>query len=138
MNRFMHLRHSSQNVNLALLIARIAIGVMMIYHGIPKIDMFNDSPVQFIDFLGLGAEITLGLAIFAEVVCSFLILIGLATRFATIPLIITMLVAVLQVHGADPFSAKEMGLHYLLVYVMLLLMGAGQYSVDHILNKRNR
>jgi putative oxidoreductase len=138
MNTFHHLRHSSNNVNLALLIARIAIAALMLSHGIPKLAMFNDSPVKFIEFMGLSAEISLALVIFAEVVCSVLLLIGLATRYATVPLIITMLVAVLQVHASDPFSSKEPGIHYLLVYVMLLLMGAGKYSVDHVLNKRNR
>lgn len=134
----MHLQHSSNNVNISLLIARVAIALMMLYHGIPKMARFNETPVQFLEFMGLSAEITLALVIFAEVVCSFLILIGLATRFATIPLIITMLVAVLHVHAADPFSDKEMGVHFLLVYVLLLLMGGGKYSVDHVLNKRNR
>ena len=132
-----HLNHSSANINSALLVARLGVGALMLSHGIPKISRFSDNPVMFVEFAGMGAEVTLALAIFAEVLCSVLIMIGFATRFATIPLIITMLVAVLHVHGADPFSSKEPGLQYLLVYILLLLTGAGKYSVDYVMS-RNR
>lgn len=52
---------------------------------------------------------------------------------AVIPLIVTMLVAVFFVHGADPFAQREPALLYLLPYVMLLLTGSGRYSLDYLL-----
>lgn len=108
----------------------------MLTHGISKIALFNETPVQFMDFMGLGTEMSLALAIFAEMGCSVLILLGLGTRVAVIPLIITMLVAVFIVHGADPFAKQEMGLHYLLVYIMLLLTGSGKYSLDSLVTAK--
>jgi putative oxidoreductase len=48
-----------------------------------------------------------------------------------------MLVAVLLIHAADPFSAKEPALHYLLVYVILLFAGSGKYSVDYLLQQKS-
>jgi putative oxidoreductase len=73
------------------------------------------------------------------VFCSLFILFGFATRLAVVPLAITMLVAVFMVHAADPFSVKEAALHFLLVYVVLLLSGSGRYSVDYLLQgKINR
>jgi putative oxidoreductase len=47
-----------------------------------------------------------------------------------------MLVAVLYVHGADPFVKQELALHYLLVYGLLFLTGSGKYSVDHLLQQK--
>lgn len=125
------------NIDGALLLARVGIALMMLTHGIPKmIQLFSGEPIEFVSVFGLGPELSLALAVFAEVLCSILLLVGFATRLAVIPLIITMLVAVLYVHSADPFAMKEMGLQYLLVYVFLLISGAGKYSVDQLTAKK--
>lgn len=86
--------------------------------------------------MGVGDELSLYLALFAEIGCSIFVILGCATRLVVIPLIITMLVAVFIIHAADPFVKQEMGLHYLLIYVMLLLTGAGRYSIDYLISKR--
>ncbi len=130
--------YSAKSVNVSLLIMRIGIALLMFTHGIPKIGKLSDNPVQFMDLLGLGATFSLCLAIFGEVICSLFVMLGLGTRFAVIPSIITMLVAVFHVHIADPFVKQEMGLHYLLTYIILLIMGSGRYSIDHFLFAKNR
>lgn len=136
MKKIFSVNRSSEHVDIAILLARISIAILMLTHGISKIALFNETPVQFMDFMGLGTEMSLTLAIFAEMGCSVLILLGLGTRVAVIPLIITMLVAVFIVHGADPFAKQEMGLHYLLVYIMLLLTGSGKYSLDNLVTAK--
>src|SRR5690606_8432778 len=121
-----------------LLIARVVIALLMLVHGLPKLGMlFSGDPVAFPGVMGMSPEFSLLLAVFAEVACSFLILIGLGTRLAVIPLIITMLVAVFIAHAGDPFAKQEMGLHYLLVYVMLLITGSGKYSLDKYVFAKN-
>ena len=130
MNNIFSVSRSAASVDLALLIARVGIGVLMLVHGISKIPMLSQSPIQFYDFMGLGDQVSLWLALFAEIGCSILIIFGFATRLAVIPLIITMFVAVFIIHAEDPFVKQEMGLHYILIYVMLLLTGAGKYSID--------
>lgn len=127
----------SVQIDVALLLARISIGGLMLSHGLPKIErLFGGEAVQFASVFGLSATFSLVLVIFAEVICSVLILIGLGTRLAAIPLIITMLVVVLHIHSDDPFSAKELPVHFLLMYVVLLIMGSGKYSVDAIISRR--
>jgi putative oxidoreductase len=122
------------NRHLALLTARMAIAALMLTHGIPKLQLLlSGQPVQFPAVFGLSPEISLGLAVFAEVFCSLLILLGLATRFATVPLIATMLVAIFSIHAADAFSTKEPAILYLVGYVVLLFAGSGRYSLDHLL-----
>lgn len=136
MNNIFSVSRSAASVDLALLIARVGIGVLMLVHGISKIPMLSQSPIQFYDFMGLGDQVSLWLALFAEIGCSILVIFGFATRLAVIPLIITMFVAVFIIHAEDPFVKQEMGLHYILIYVMLLLTGAGKYSIDYLISKR--
>lgn len=125
------------NLDSLLLIARIVIAALMLVHGIPKLLMlFSGEPVNFPGIMGMNPALSLTLAVFAEVLCSVLILFGLGTRLAVIPLIITMLIAVFYVHIADPFSKQELGLHYLLVYVLLFMSGSGRYSLDNILTAK--
>ena len=137
MKKLIRTNHNLENLDLVILIARVSIAALMLSHGLPKLaTLLTEGPVQFPGILGMTPEISLGLAVFAEVICSLFILIGLGTRYATIPLIVTMLVAVLYVHGADPFVKQELALHYLLVYGLLFLTGSGKYSVDHLLQQK--
>ena len=127
---------SYQNLDWLVLVARLAIGSLMLVHGLPKLAMLIEGgPVAFPNVLGMGASVSLALAVFAEVLCSVLILAGLGTRIATVPLMITMLIAVFYIHGNDPFIQQEMGLHYLLVYGLLLVAGSGKYSADYLIDK---
>lgn len=123
--------------SLAVLVLRIGFSATMVYgHGLRKIQNFEELLGQFRDPLGLGSELSLVLAIFAEVFCSVLVALGLATRLALIPLMTTMGVALFLVHADDPFSRKEMALVYLLCYVALFLAGPGRFSLDQILTGR--
>ena len=136
MKRLFNVQHKDKNIDIAILIMRVSIASLMLVHGIPKLlSLVSGDAVQFPALIG-SPEVSLALAVFAEVFCSILILFGLSTRLATIPLIITMLVAVFLIHAEDPFSKQEMGLHYLIGYVLLLITGSGKISLDHLLLKR--
>lgn len=134
LKKFFSTNHSN-TTSLALLILRIGIAVLMLTHGIPKLDKFAEEPVQFLNFLGLGTGLSLALAVFAEVFCSILVLLGFATRLAAIPLAIVMLTAITQVHADDPFAKKELPFHYLLVYISLIILGSGKFSIDRFFSR---
>jgi len=70
------------------------------------------------------------------VICAILLVLGLGTRLATIPLIVTMAVAAFITHGADPFARKELALFYLAAYFVLLINGSGKYSFDNYFRLR--
>jgi len=138
MKKILSVNPASGSVDIALLIARVGIALLMLTHGLPKMAMlFSGAPVQFVPVFGMSAEVSLALAVFAEVVCSVLLLAGLGTRLAVVPLIITMLVAAFVIHAADPFAKQEPSLYFLLVYVVLLLAGSGKYSVDYWLQQKS-
>jgi putative oxidoreductase len=138
MKKLLTANENTNGVDVALLIARVSIAVLMLTHGLPKLGMLlSGEPIQFPALFGLTAGMSLGLTVFAEVICSLLILVGLATRLAVIPLGITMLVALFVIHVADPLAKQEPALQYLLVYVVLFFAGSGKYSVDYLLQKRS-
>lgn len=120
-----------------LLILRILSTGFMFTHGMPKFQRLLSGDMRFGDPIGLGPDTSLVLAIGAEVGCATLVLIGLATRLAVIPLMFTMLVAAFIAHGDDPFGKMELPLLYFLVYATLLVVGAGRYSVDFLLSPRS-
>ena len=101
--------------NFGLLVLRLGVASMMLFgHGFNKMVNFSEIVINFPDPIGFGAATALMLTILAEVICSIAIAFGLATRLATIPLIITMLMAALVIHGDDPWSKKELGMIYLM------------------------
>ncbi len=125
--------------NFILFLVRITIACFMLTHGLKKLDLLlSDDPVQFADPFGVGPVATLILVIFAEVVCSALLIIGLATRLVVLPLIVTMAVAVFMIHKTDGFERQELGSIYLLVYVFLLVTGSGKYSLDYLICRKRR
>lgn len=120
----------------SLLFLRLGIGALMLTHGLSKLQrLLGGGEITFADPLGIGAVPSLVAATLAEVVGSILIMLGLGTRLASISLIFTMAVAVFMVHANDPFARKELGLIYLLVYIVLLIMGSGKYSVDRYISR---
>lgn len=127
----------SAAINRSLLLLRFAGGGFMLAHGVPKLmKLIGDDPIKFADPIGLGATATLALAVFTEVICSLLVVVGLATRLAAMLLLITMLIAALIVHANDGFGKQELPLLYSAVYFTLVMSGAGKFSVDHLLRKR--
>lgn len=112
---------------------------MMLTHGIPKLmRLSGEGPVEFAEILGMSAVVSLVLAIFAEVICSILVIVGLATRYAVIPLAITMMVVIFIVNGGEPFGERELPSLYLLGYIVLFVNGAGKYSLDKQLARKRR
>lgn len=116
--------------DLALLILRVAFSGMMLTHGIPKFQSLFVSPIRFADPFGLGETFTLILAVIGEAVAPLLVIIGLKTKWASIPVIITMAVAAFMIHASDPIGKKELALLYFFAFTVVFLAGPGKYSID--------
>jgi putative oxidoreductase len=152
---------SCKSTDVGLLILRVAAGGLMLTHGWPKFQqVLSGAPFQdgfmWADPIGVGPGLSLILAASAEFLAAAMIVLGLLTRAATLPLIVTMVVASLVVHGGmasaaaelaatstDPEVIKaqleeatlqrqkmELPLLYALAYLTLLFTGAGRISLD--------
>jgi putative oxidoreductase len=125
------LRSYSTLINVSILIVRIYTSAMMLTHGAPKLMRLLDGDMKFRDPIGLGPELSLILTVFSEFFCSILIIIGLGTRLATIPLLITMVVVLFIVHGSNPISEHLNVVAYIAAYLALFATGSGKYSLDY-------
>ena len=113
-----------------LLFLRLSFSGMMLMHGIPKFLNLLADNFEFSDPFGIGALPTLILAILAEVIFPTLIIIGYKTRYAVIPVILTMAVAVFLIHANAPFGVKEKAILFLIGFISIAILGAGRYSAD--------
>lgn len=116
--------------NIALLLLRIGFGGMMLTHGVPKLQKIFSGDFSFGDPIGIGATASLILAVSGEVLFPILVIIGFKTRLSSIPVIITMAVAIFVVHAADPLGTKEKAILFLIGFIAIALLGAGKYSFD--------
>lgn len=121
--------------SVALFIFRLGLSGAMLTHGLTKLAKFNELWTTFPDPIGLGSPISVSLAIFAEVLCSFAVAAGFLTRLSVLPLITTMCVAFFIVHATDQFAEKELALLYLIGYVTIFLLGSGRLSLDALFSR---
>ena len=121
------------SVDLGLLVLRLWIGLsMLLLHGWGKLAAYEKLPKGLPDPLGVGNQMSWGLAVFGEVVCSVLLVLGLFTRFAALSGAITMGVAFFLVHdmrlkGANP---GELAFIYMAALLTILLAGPGRFALD--------
>ena len=117
-------------IHFGLLLLRVGVGLLMLPHGLQKLQHFDEKAEGFYNFLQLGGKTSLALTIFAEVFCSIFLILGLGTRLVLIPLIIAMMVVIIGVKAGKPIGERELALLFLLPYVFLFITGAGKYSLD--------
>lgn len=127
--------YSSSNVrDFAFLLLRIIVGLLLITHGYPKLQkLLSGNEIQFASVFGMSQKLSLAMAMFAEFFCAIFLLIGLFTRLAAVPIIITFLVIVFQIHGSDPLGQKELPIMYLISCITIFLCGPGKFSLDYLI-----
>lgn len=106
-------------------------GTMALSHGYGKLT--GMTAAKFPDPLGIGNAASYWGAVTGEFFCGVLLVLGLFSRIACVPFIFTMGVAFFVVHKADKFQTKELAFLYLAAGVIMLLLGPGKYSLDHVL-----
>ena len=135
MKRLLSIKYSDNGISFGALLLRLAIGALLIPHGYHKLVNFASLSSKFADPLHIGRALTLGMAIFAEFFCPIFILLGLFTRLACIPVIITMAFAVFYAHKGDFFNTGEKAALFLLCSMALLFIGPGKVSADKFAGK---
>ena len=135
MKRLLSTRYSDAAFNFALLLLRVSAGAMMVPHGYGKLKKFSTMSAKFPDPFHVGSTASLSLTIFAEFFCAMLLIVGLFTRLACIPLAIAMSVAVIVSHNGEIFGEGEHAALYLSVFLAILCVGPGRMSLDGMIGK---
>lgn len=126
------------------LILRLAIGPIFIAHGGQKLFVQGHTAVAgFLTSLGVPLPgVAAWLLMLTEFVGGILLLLGLFTRWASIPVAFAMLVAIITVHlkhgltGDATGSGFEFPLALMAMALCLMVQGGGKLSVDHLLKKK--
>ncbi|CAI3810739.1 hypothetical protein GLGCALEP_06371 [Pseudomonas sp. MM221] len=114
-----------------LLFMRVMAALLLLFiHGLPKLLNWSGELQTIEDPFGLGAPLTLGLAVFAEVVCPLLLLLGIAARLACLPVLAVLLVALAVVHPDWTLEQGQFAWLLVVLYGGLALTGPGAYSVS--------
>ena len=130
-------------LNWGVLPLRIALGIIFIAHGSQKLfGAFGGYGIMktagFLGSLGLHPAIFWAwVLIVAEFSGGLGLLVGLLTRLSALGIAIDMLVAILLVHAKNGFFASRGGFEYPLILlatsVTLIILGAGDYSLDALI-----
>jgi putative oxidoreductase len=142
----------------SVILIRLIVGAVFLSEGIQKFRFANDLGVGRFVKIGIPApQIMAPFVGGCEIVCGFLLLIGLFTRLAAIPLIIDISVAIISTkipillgHGFWRFSLSKLPAYgfwsmahearvdfaMLLGSLFLLIVGAGAWSVDALVGRR--
>lgn len=134
---FTWMRDRLEGVPLSLiqLAMRIAVGSVFFKAGLLKYNSFEFAIKLFEEEYKvpvLTPEVAARLAMFNELTWPVFLFLGLATRFATLPLLVMITVIQLFVYP----QAWTDNLLWASILVFLLTRGAGTLSIDHLLDRR--
>lgn len=136
--RLTNTRTSATALSIGALILRVSAGFLLIYnHGWGKVTGYTSRASSFGDPLNIGPQASLTLAVFAEVICATLVIAGLFTRLACVPIIILFSVILLKISkniSAGP-GGGELAALFLFCFITILLIGPGKYSLDKLVGK---
>ncbi len=125
-----------RSTDLGLLLLRIALGGLMLFHGMHKLIYGVGFIGDMLAAIGLPSFIAYG-SLLAELVASLMIICGIWTRLASVVFAGNMVVAILMAHASEMFSLSpmtgglviELPLLYLLGAAVLYLTGGGRFAV---------
>jgi putative oxidoreductase len=126
--------------SVALLIARLTVGVLFVSTGWGKVHNLAKVTAFFGELHIPAPAFNATLASFTELLCGALLVVGLASRLAALPLMVTMTVAILtakleEIHGL-PDLFGEVEWTYLVLLLIIAVFGPGKASLDTLVRSR--
>ena len=132
---------SRRQIDFGLAILRVVVGAIFIVHGGQKIFVFGfDGVAGAFGQMGIPMAGILGpFVALVEFFGGLALVTGLLTRLASLGLLSTMVVAILQVHLKNGFFAPN-GIEFPLSLAgstaLIALAGAGKFSIDRLIGRR--
>ena len=117
--------------DIGLFFLRVSGGLFLLWvHGLPKLLNYNAQLQVIEDPFHLGANVTLMLAIFAEVLCPLLIIGGVLVRLACLPVLSVLWIALLFVEPHWRVVEGLLGWLVLIVLTSLFIDGPGRLALN--------
>lgn len=130
--------------DIALLVTRVLLGVVLIAHGWQKFDEYTiDGTAESFEGMGIPAPAVAAVfATFVELVGGIALVIGLLTPVFAALAALTFVGAFVFVHAGNGIFVDQGGSELVLALiaglVVLIALGAGRISVDHLITRRSR
>jgi len=122
----------------AFLVLRVFTGALLIHHGFEKLNDITNFADAFVRPLHLPFPIALSyIAAYSEIVGSWLLILGLATRFGATAILGTMSVAIYHAiitSGFNIYLLELLALYFAAAFSIILL-GPGKFSADYLIKE---
>jgi putative oxidoreductase len=136
MRKLLSTAYSDGAFNFALLVQRVATGLLLLIgHGLPKIQNFSELSPTFYDPMRVGHRNSLVLVILAELFCSMFLALGLFTRIVAFIIVFELSVAVFIFHHGAPLKTIELPALFLISAFTIMFVGPGRISADGMMGK---
>lgn len=128
------------NVDLGLVALRILVAApLLMKHGFEKVFTFSQMAAHFPDPIGIGPVPTLVIAMVSDSICTVLVILGLASRWAALFIFLNVAVAWASLHHFSFFGHGadhgELIVLYMGAMLTLVLTGPGKYSLDRAIDR---
>ena len=125
--------------SLGFLLLRLSIGIMLIHHGYEKLENIENFADAFVRPLHLPFPVFFSyVAAFSEIMGSWLIIFGLATRLGALAILGTASLGIYHALVTTGFNIYLLEL--LVLYwggaVCVVLNGGGKFSIDHLIARQ--
>jgi len=125
-----------QNKDSGLLLQRLSIGILILFHGITNLTSNYSFIKSLLNDIGIPEFIAYSVFI-GEIIAPILIIIGWRAKLTGLILAFNMLIAILMAHSADLLTLNQFGGWgielqglYLFGAIAICLLGAGKYAIS--------
>ncbi|WP_316568630.1 DoxX family protein [Neobacillus sp. YIM B06451] len=125
------------------LILRVVLGFLFFYHGLVKFQGGIENTVGWFSSIGLPGFLAYAVALL-ELIGGIALVIGLGTRIVSGLLAVLLIGAIFKVKlavgllGNGQMAGYELDLAFLAMAVVLAITGSKLYSIDSLLNKKDK
>lgn len=118
------------------LVLRLALGILILLHGIAKVTGGIGGVTHMVTAIGLPAELAWGVYV-GEIIAPAMLIAGWYARIGALLIAVNMLFAIVLAHRADLFTmsphggwALELQGMFLFIAIAGALLGPGRYSIN--------
>ena len=116
----------------AILFLRLFIGGVMLLHVIGKMQTYDNLVLEYPSIIGLSRATSLALSMIIESAFAAMVMIGVATRFVSVAMVVLTLLSLVKLEEMEALSMSDLKIDfvYLGIYITLIISGSGIYGFN--------